>query len=333
MLAPLLFASLLATGPRIGLAAGVPEGAKEEDYLRILRQQVRLGLDAGLLSLKWDEYESQGGKPLEDGLGIARFSGQRLLLNVATVDTVRKRLPADVQDLSWDDPKLFQRFEPFLRKVLERAGPHLGWLSLGNEADIYLAGHSNETEAYLRFLDRARRLARGISPALPVGVTITCRDGQKHRQLVERLTRGMDVAIATYYPMDGLRPTLERMDGDFEFLFEVASGRPLVLQEIGCPSSPEIGSSEEVQARFVRMVFERLARHKARIAAAIFFLQVDFPPSLLGVLEEYYGIRDASFRAFLASLGFQDSRGRPKQAWREFVDTMARVRPVSVDSL
>lgn len=328
-----LGAACAAPSTRIGLALGVPEGGGEEEYLRALRQQIRLGLDAGNLSLKWDEFEAQGGKPLEDGLGVARVAGQRLVLTIATIDTVRRRLPKDVEGLAWDDPRLVERFEAFLGKVLARAKPHVSWLSLGNEVDPYLASHPDEVEPYLRFLARARQVVRRLAPGTAVGVTVICRDSQKGPDLARRLQAGMDVTIATYYPLDGFRPTVGSVDQDFAFLLRLAGDRPLVLQEVGCPSSPLVGSSEDLQAGFVRSVFEQLALHGGRIPAAVFFAQTDFPSSLLGVLEGYYGIRDERFRAFLGSLGFLDAKGRPKKAWRVFAENMARLRPVGGEGL
>jgi hypothetical protein len=108
----------------------------------------------------------------------------------------------------------------------------------------------------------------------------------------------------------------------------IAGSRPLILQEIGFPASPEAGGSEQKQAEFVRLVFQQLDQHAGKIPLAVFFMQVDFPPSMLGLLETYYGLSGEPFRAFLGSLGFMDSKGRARPAWKVFQQEVAKRKPI-----
>lgn len=320
---------LAVTQPRIGLSMNVREGGGEADYLAALRQQIRLGLDGSLISLKWDEYESQAGKPLADALGFIKLTGQDALLTIATIDTVKRRLPPDIADRAWDDQALLDRCDGFLRKIAPQLGKQIRWISLGNEVDGYLSSHPGETAAYLRFLDHERNLLHEIAPGVKVGVTTTWMGLAQYRALIASLQKDQDVAVFTYYPLSGysvLPPAQAAVHvGD---MLQAADGKPLLLQEIGYPSSERCSSSEKLQADFVKMVFAAIRQQQSHIAFASFFVQMDFGQTMLGFFSSYYGQSDSGLPAFLGSLGLQDSMGRPKPAWREFQREMSTMRPL-----
>ncbi len=323
-----LAVALAAPGPRLGLAMGFREGAGEDDFFAAIRTQIRMGLDGTAPNIKWDEFEAQSGKPLADAVGAAKLIDQEMLVTISTIDTVKKRLPADVADKDWSSPEMLARWDGFLTKVAEQAGPRTKWISLGNEVNVYLAQHPTEVDAYVKFLVHGRATLKKANPALLVGVTLTCSDSMTDPDLAKRLQEGMDISVFTYYPMDGLKvldPSL--VPSHFEFMSQFAGGRPLLLQEIGYPAAAAARSSEARQAEFVRQVFGQIDRYGSRIALASYFMQSDFPPSLMKVFEGYYGISDPTFLAFLGSLGLCDNSGKPREAWGVFKAEMAKRRP------
>lgn len=328
--------SLIASGfmmqagtQRLGMAMSVPEGAGEEQYIAALRMQVRLGLDGAGTTIKWDEYEQQKGKPLNDFNGVVKFTNQQALVTISTIDTIKRRLPWDVQDLKWTDVTLRKRFDAFLRDIVPKLDQRVKWVSLGNEVNAYLEQHPDELEAYLSFLVHSKSVIKGLRPSLQVGVTITWIDSTRDPGLAKKLTQGMDVAIFTYYPMDGLNAgDIGKVASHFDFMSGIAGSKPLLLQEIGYPSSPEAGSSEEKQAAFVKTVFTQLDRLRERIPLALYFIQSDFGPSLMKLMESYYGISEPRFLAFLRTLGLTDDKGKPKAAWKVFVNEVAKRKPI-----
>lgn len=328
-LLPLLTAILATVAPfntRIGLALSVPDGAGEEEYMAAIRQQIRLGLDGAAPSLKWDEYEEQKGKPLNDSLGLMKLMGQEGLLTIGTLDTIKRRLPKDLMDKGWDDPQLTARWEKFLTEITPKLGKRILWVSLGNEVDGYLNSRPGEVAAYKRFLARGRAIIKKIRPDIGVGVTIMCLESQKTPNLARLLQENTDICIITYYP-SGAGPTANSPTvwaSQFDFMLGIAGDRPLLLQEIGYPAAEKAGSSPEMQAEFVREVFKQLDKHTSRIPLAAFFMQSDFPASLMKVLESYYGISDPGFLAFLGSLGFMDAKGQPRPAWKVFEEEVRK---------
>jgi len=320
--------ALAGPGPRLGLAMGFPDGATEDDFLTAIRTQIRMGLDGAAPNIKWDEFEAQNGKPLTDSVGAAKLIDQELLVTISTIDTVKKRLPADVAEKDWTSPEMLARWDGFLTKVAQQAGPRTKWISLGNEVNVYLAQHPAEVDGYVKFLAAGRAALKKVNPALLVGVTLTCTDSMAHPELAKRLQEGMDISVFTYYPMDGFKALDPReVPSHFDFMARTAGTRPLLLQEIGYPASAAVGSSEARQAEFVRQVFGQLDRLGSRIALASYFTQMDFSPSLMKVFEGYYGISDRTFLAFLGSLGLCDNTGKAREGWHVFRAEIAKRRP------
>lgn len=144
--------------------------------------------------------------------------------------------------------------------------------------------------------------------------------GQKG-QVVDLNSRS-DIFILTYYPL-GTRFIPRGPDApmaDVPKMAELASRWPVVLQEVGYPSSPVLSSSELRQAQFVSGVFRAWNASAARIPFLNYFLLHDLPPQLCEELAQYYGLpHDRNFKAFLCSLGLRYADGKPKSAWSALV--------------
>lgn len=103
-------------------------------------------------------------------------------------------------------------------------------------------------------------------------------------------------------------------------MVELAKKRPLILQEVGYPSSTELSSSEAKQAQFVTNVFRAWGASAPRIPFLNVFLLHDLPSQKCEELAKYYGLpHDLNFRAFLCSLGLRHADGTPKLAWTSLV--------------
>ncbi len=315
--------------PKLGLAMGVKDGGGETEFLTAMRQQIRLGLDASAPNIKWDEYEAQSGKPLIDGLNAAKYMDQDVLLTISTIDTVKRRLPVEFSETGWTDPALISRFDQFLNSVADHLTPGVRWISLGNEVNAYLGQHPTEVDSYIAFINHGRETLRHRNPKLLVGVTVTFTDALHDPELAKRLQESMDISVFTYYPMDGFKPLApSQVPSHFDYMMTVAGAKPLLLQEIGYPTSSAVGSSPDQQAKFIHQVFGQLDKYQDRIAMADYFMQTDFSAALMKFFEPYYGISDATFLSFLGSLGLCDSAGKPQAGWNAFRDEVIKRRPI-----
>ncbi len=103
---------------------------------------------------------------------------------------------------------------------------------------------------------------------------------------------------------------------------------PLILQEVGYPTSTRLGSSEEKQAEFVSNVYTAWKAKSSQILFLNFFLMHDFAPTTCDDFTAYYGLPDnKSFHEFLCTLGLRKADGTPKLAWKAFVDGARGIEP------
>jgi len=317
----------------VGVHFGIPNNPTEETYLNSLRGQVRVGAQGLAMSAKWNELEPAQGqndlKKVADSVGLSRFIGGKSLFTFQTIDTNNWVLPQDLTGLRFDDPKVVGRASVLLNKVLTSLGQGVKWISLGNEVDVYLSAHPDEIPEYLNLLKDLEGVVRRERPDLKIGVTVTFEGLVRRKEIVSQLAKFGDCAVVTYYPTrEDFSPLpLAETPANFDRMVSYAAGRPLVLQEVGLPSAPLLGSSESLQADFVSAIFRQLESRKG-IAFASFFMQYEFPAPMLDFFESYYGVKNERFRAFLGTLGFHDAAGNPKAAWKRFGAEMQKWNPL-----
>ena len=132
--------------------------------------------------------------------------------------------------------------------------------------------------------------------------------------------------ILTYYPLGPNfvpKPTSE-VSADFAAMVTFAGATPLVLQEVGYPSSPVLTSSEQAQSDFVREMFDAWKANAASIPFVAFYTESDFTQAMCDAFVKYYGVpSDKHFSAYLCSAGLRRSNGAPKIGWQAFADGAA----------
>jgi hypothetical protein len=303
-----------------------PPPASAEAKREVFLEAVRLAREAGAGGLyqawSWQALEPSPGRyDLDNFASTLSYLGQTrglsMLLTIHVVNTSVREIPADLHALPFDSPRMKQRFRALFDALLPHLDRHVLYLSIGNEVDEYLS-RSQEWAAYQSFYEDAAAHVRARAPWLKVGVTSTF-DGARLKcpREVAALNAASDVFILTYYAVDErFLPEASRSPlDDLPRAVALAGGRPLVLQEVGYPSSEALPSSEQHQADFISSVFA--AWHStANIPYLNFSLMHDYGRAHCSTLPRFYGLPgDARFEAFLCSIGLRDSNGRPKLGW------------------
>jgi len=314
--------------PPVGLTFNLPEGGREADYGPIVLEAKSLGVQFTCLMAQWSALEPRSGEyrlaELENGVRGLTSAGLRMCITVQTLDTNNRTLPADLRNEPFDSPVVRERFEALLNALAPKLTDAVRYVMLGNEADVYLAAHPNEIEAYAGFVERGREHLRTLRPGLPVGVTTTFNGLRDNPQIVGRINAAMDVFALTYYPIKSdfrVRPVSD-IASDFDQMTQAAGQKPLVFQEIGYPADPRLGSSEDQQAAFVDAIFEAAQAHASQIGFFNFFLLHDFNGQAVEQLLDYYQLGDSNSRAFLSSLGLKRAYGTPRKAWARFQERL-----------
>lgn len=303
------------------LGLGLTEGSAGYDATLAAGQAV--GLQFTEIPQQWDEVEPTPGRFESPMLAIVDEHYPRLGLKVVIalnpIDTTSTRLPADLKDTAFDDPRLVARYLRAVDFVLgELPQVELVAFSVGNEVDAVLGEDPARWAAYTRFFRAAAKYVRSKRPGVPVGVKLTygALTQPATRELARALNAHADAVFATYYPLDAdarvRKP--EAVPADLAGLLE-GTDKPLYLLEAGYPSSADVGSSKARQTAFVRELFAAWDTHRARIPALNLVWVHDLTPEEVQAYSRYYGSEAKGFVAFLASLGLRSHTGKPKPAW------------------
>jgi hypothetical protein len=253
--------------------------------------------------------------------GVRSSAATRIMLIPAAIETTQRSVPPDLGRAAWDSPRMIARYRTLIERLAPDLSRQVGYVSIANEADVYLSAHPRELPAFVRFAHAEIAELHRLLPWAKVGVTVTynglvARDPRVARTLARLGT----ATIVTYYPLTGgyrvRSPRSPRRD--LPQMLRLAHGRKLVVQEAGYPSATRLGSSPSAQATFVRTVFSAWARAPRRIPFLSFYSLFDLPA------------RDCTTHfdqtAFLCSLGLHDRTGRPKPAWAAFRAGVRRIR-------
>jgi len=326
----LILASCRAHEPRVLSLTPIPQlsppPAGPEELREVFLQAVDLAQGAGAgglyLAWSWGDLEPSPGRfDLDDLTQTVDYLGEKrglsMLLTLHVINTSAKETPADLRSEPFDSPRMKRRFHALLDALLPHLNRHVLYLSVGNEVDEYLS-RSHGWAAYQDFYEDAVAYVHSRAPGLKVGVTSTFAGAKfKCPREVAALNAASDVFVLTYYAVDErfLAKSSRSPLDDLPLAVSLAGGRPLILQEVGYPSSAAAGSSERRQADFISNVFAAW-RSAANIPYLNFSLMHDYTRARCSVLPEFYGMAgNAEFEAFLCSIGLREANGRPKLGW------------------
>ena len=285
-----------------------------------------------VVTWRWSDLEPQPGvynlTDVTDNIdfrGTARPS--TILVGIQVINTVKREVPADLAAEPFDSLVFRDRFRALIDQLLPLFANKVTYLSIGNEVDVYLQTNPAEVAAYRQFFADAVSYVHQQAPGLKVGVTATF-DGAAGpaATIMTDLNQASDVVILTYYPLtagfavrDSTAPA-----SDFPVMLGFDPAKPVVLQEVGYPASPLLGSSDAAQASFVANVFMAWENANGRVPLLSFFLLHDLTEATCNTLGDYYGLpNSAEFKAYLCTLGLRHTDGTSRPAWDELVSQAA----------
>ncbi|MBI5709525.1 MAG: hypothetical protein HZC42_04360 [Candidatus Eisenbacteria bacterium] len=312
----------------LGLAPNPAPGESLNAVLLTLRST---GVNLFYQYTPWDSFETAPGvyrtSLLSQLVSGVRSLGGATYVNLVIVDTNRRRLPADIAGLAFDDPALVSRLDRLVDSVLAvaRRQPLLA-LALGNEVDVYFSQHAAEFPAFLSLYQREVGRIHSALHGLPVGISTTWDGASGSRSAwADPLNAASDLAIYTYYPFQDGTDFLHRPPSTYAT--DVAAmrarnpGKPYALQEVGYSSSAVNAGSDSLQADFVRRFRTHVAGSLASdLLFADWFLYTDLPAAAVDTLIAYYGFDTPGFRAYLGNLGLRHADGTPKPGWSAWVN-------------
>ena len=260
--------------------------------------------------------------------------GWTLELTIGILNTSVNVVPSDLQGVAFDDPRMIARFHALLDQIFPILNSHVEYLSIGNEVDVYLAAHPDQWPQYDAFYADAVAYVHAHAPGVRVGVATTWSGASgASRTAVAELNSSSDVWIITYYPLGSdfvVEPPGAPLS-DFPAMVNLAGGKPVVLQEVGYPTSRKLKSSAAMQAEFVRNVFTAWQSQGERILFLSYVMEHDLNRKYCNEQSAYYGVPDPDghFSDYFCTLGLLTVDGRKKPGWKIFVDQAAALTGAS----
>lgn len=302
--------------------------AAVSDFMEAINLSTALGSKSFVISKRWNELEPQVDQfeldKLRDDLKLGYDRGWDMYLEIQPINTVKREMPAELQTADWTDPRVIVQLDKTLKKLKEF--PTMGsvrHLLIGNEVDVYFAAHPDELDDYLMFYESAAELIRKTFPDATPGITVTF-DGTRdpvRLAMIQKIIQKVPVVSFTYYPvLDLVAQPVDQVPAHLDKMIQLAGDKPIILQEVGFPSSPAVQSSEAMQAAFFTTFLTEIQKRPQFKMASIFLLH-DLGENYCNTFDQYYGFSQAStalrqqFHAFLCSLGLRNVDGTPKPAW------------------
>lgn len=296
------------------------------DFDRVFAESRHAGNETQVVPLDWWDIETGPGRyePAVNFLAIADAYYSRLgipiHIAIRPVHTNQKVLPADLQDLPLDNPKVISRFNLLLDwMATQLPNAEVTTIVIGAEVDVFAWGSSDRWREWIAFYSAVAPHARERFG----GAQISCETTHaafvgKDLQHLRSMHRHSDVIGVSYYPLSeglGTVKPLETIRADFALALAAVPDKPLVYYQIGYPSSDKLGGSVELQADFVSRVFEVWDEYADRVRMVNFQWMHETPPYGVDEFSRYYQNDDDNFRAFVGSIGLKSWEGEPKPAW------------------
>jgi len=191
-------------------------------------------------------------------------------------------------------------------------------ISIGNEIDAYLCEDSGKWDQYQKFYNETSAYIRDKNPSVKIGckTTFDAVTGKNEKE-IKVLNKESDVIMVNYYPLNSdfsvKDPSV--VQPDIDGLTSLYMNRIIYITEAGYPSSPQVGSSEEMQREFIREIFKAWDKHRLQVKLIDFVWLHDLSKSEVDIFVEYYGVLANPFKEFLRTLGLRTYDGKEKQAF------------------
>jgi hypothetical protein len=260
---------------------------------------------------------------------LAGYGFTHILLNIPSIAVDVRSMPADIDTLAFNHADVKARYRALIDQVAPYLNASVRYVSLGNEVDTYLSTHASEWSAYKELIEDARTYLKSLKPDVLVGVTTTF-DGASSTQVsdVASLNQNMDIIIYTYYPLNFATMTARdpsTVSADMAAMVSLASGKPLVIQEWGYPSSTFVSGSEQRQSAFIANTFAAWRQHGSdTIPFLSFFKRRDWTSSECTNRAQGQ-TAGQPFYEFLCSLGLLTDDGTPKPAYQTLADQVGGI--------
>lgn len=310
--------------PLLGADPNPPTGKTTDNVLTELQQA---GSKFYEYSVTWKQLEPFPGvydlSAVKASVAQAARYGMVAAMTLKTVDTNQRTIPTDLASLAWDNTLMVSRFRGLMRALAPALGTQTKWIQLANEVDNYFLARPTELGGFRTFFNAGRTELRTALPTLSVGLVFAYDSVRLADAAFLGLKDLGDHLGWTFYNLDGTATRApQSIPVEMATLLQRSAGKPIILTEVGYPSSTAARSSLENQRLFYELMRTELQKVSGSVIAARFFQRTDLPASVVNQFLTYYGTSSAEFAGYLGSLGLYTETGTAKPSWTEFTTTV-----------
>ncbi len=273
----------------------------------------------------WNELEPQPGvfnlKRIQDEFSLLKKYGMKGVLTLKLIDHTKRGLPADLQSSDW--AALTARLNLLLNRVLPLVPAGVRWINLGYEIDGYFFSHPTEINSFKSLVTSGKTYIKART-TLSVGTDFAFDSMLASNATFQVMSPVADHLTFDYYAQAAgfQQRTPDSPARDIPFMIYLAAGRPILLKEVGYPTSATSGSSEQIQSQFLANLFTALRATSGSFQGVSVWAARDLPSEEAGEVATQYDMdNDTAAAAFLGSLGLQTTVGVPKLAWPTYTQS------------
>ncbi len=267
--------------------------------------------------------------------------GYTTSMTFTNVHMDKKHLPKYLEGKSFNDPYLLERWGKYLKLFLARYGDYIDHLNIGNEVNNYFGSHQNEWSEYLAFLKHSEKIIRKTSPRISIGVVLTDARREYYWGQIEKYCDHLAVTYYTPCSIFSKSPTKNALDKNHDQYFantlnraiDISGDKKILITEVGCATHPDLDSSPELQAEFIKKLF-LWANDKGDDVLGISWLSPkDWPyKGTQKALKGFLGaelLQHKQFMKYLTSLGLKYEDGREKMGYKIFKNEIKKHQSIT----
>ncbi len=190
---------------------------------------------------------------------------------------------------------------------------------LGSESDLYFKNRPAERDSFMVLIHKVSTFIDDHHPHIRFGVGVSVRNGIQQDVTMLNLIKPLsDILAVNYYPVNSnymVNPTdISLVNQDIADMRGAAGTMPVYICGTGIPSKTECGSSDSLQAAFIRNVFHS-TKTDDLFEGVCFQYLADFDTTKIYWFQNYYITYADEFYHYISSMGMMDSLGNQKQSW------------------
>jgi hypothetical protein len=313
--------------------AGGPSdgGTVESKQLDAVLLSMASGARGLTLAVDWADLQGAGAAQVWSRIvaigSLLRAQKRALLLSIRAVNATLDARPDDLKGKPWGEGSVISEMHALIDELFEAMGAELRYLSVGFEVDRYATNDMVQRAAFVAFAADAVRYAN-TRPNRPQNLQAAVTwshdawlGGEPPKSWAGELVSASDVVMVSYTPIgDDLRARpADSAHGDVPLMLQAIGERSLVFASVGYPSSALIGSSEQNQAEFFRLLFKEVVDARSHIPfAAVGRLHDPAPEECLSKASAQGHAGSAELYAYWCSTGLRTREGNTKQAFDAF---------------